>query len=253
MTLPSKDTLERIKLAFGIVIGGLLLVLLTAMLIWPGRVAGGVAKHLAAAGIEVSKFAFLGVEAKIIKAGEVVEEAAAKAQAELDSANARLTELQHLLRCLGAGTCSAAEQAKIAAMQTSATDAAPVLKAARQDFDNAIQLVRQATAVLTTLAPPASTGERAWIAISGGDRDLAAAQHEVGKLRAAGFPAGQVGLLLQDDWYRTVVYYPTREAANNAAPAIAKALGRQPYFREFNRWCPNAVAVENKFVRCGAS
>ncbi|MGX1790355.1 SPOR domain-containing protein [Bosea sp. NPDC055332] len=253
MTLPSKDILERIKLAFGIAIGGLLLVLLTAMLIWPGRVAGGMAKHLAAAGIEVSKFAFLGVEAKIIKAGEVVEEAAAKARSELDKANARLAELQHLLRCLGAGTCSAAEQAKIAALRTSAADPSPVMEAAREDLDNVIKVVRQATAVLTTLAPLVSTGERAWIAISGGDRDLAAAQHEVEKLRAAGFPAGQIGLLLQDGWYRTVLYYPTREAANNAATAIAKALGRQPYFREFNRWCPNAVEVENKFVRCGAA
>lgn len=157
--MPSKDLLERIKLAFGIVIGGLRLALLAAMLIWPGRVAGSMAKHLAAAGIEVSKFAFLGIEAKIIKAGEVVEEAAAKARAELDNGNAKLAELPHLLLCLGAGTCSATEQGKIAAIRMSTADPSPILESARQDFDSAIQ-VRQATAALTT-TPPASTGERA--------------------------------------------------------------------------------------------
>lgn len=245
--LPSKDTLERLRLAFGTLIGALLFALLVMLFIWPATVLTWAGNRLSAAELEITEFAVFGVRLRSLQqASRQAQDQLAVARSEIDrleDENARLqTELA---------------ERTIIAPDPLDPFVAPVIEpgpAVTSDLsgqlNQAIRSLEDAQQAVGTRAeaPPA---ERSWIAIFGADRTVAAADDEYVALTAAGYDGA---LLWREGFYRTVAFFPSRSEALSALPALAAVMRREGYVREFNSWCPGAraSAEDDRIVICSA-
>lgn len=98
-------------------------------------------------------------------------------------------------------------------------------------------------------AVPAGTTENivevpgaSWVLIAGGDKSLDAAVSQVGITKRvlanrSLSGAGNVALMSVSGWYRTVIPFQTRAAAQNALNTLISALPYGGYLRDIPRWC----------------
>jgi hypothetical protein len=98
--------------------------------------------------------------------------------------------------------------------------------------------------VQTAAPPPEALG---WAVVAGADATLPAALHEAERL-AGMAEAGDPAILWRAPWYRTVARFPTREAAQRAAPRLARALNRETFVRALSDWCPGAAPERREGV-----
>lgn len=242
--LPSKDTLERLRLAFGTLIGALLFALLVMLFVWPATVLTWVGDRLSAAELEITEFAVFGVRLRSLQqASQQAQDQLAVARSEIDRLEAENARLQTEVaeRFITAPDPSVAPAIEPAPAPSS--ELRDQLNQAIRSLEDAQQAVGSRTE-----APPA---ERSWIAIFGADREVPAAEDEYNRLNQAGYDGA---MLWREGFYRTVAFFPSRSEALGALPALARVMGREGYVREFNSWCPGAraSAEDDRIVICSA-
>ncbi len=88
------------------------------------------------------------------------------------------------------------------------------------------------------------------LVVFGGDVSPEAARPEVERARAAGFPAAAI--YHRQGAYRSVVEFPTSEAAAEALPRIKglSRAARDAYMVSLATWCPNAVRSASGVTEC---
>lgn len=231
--LPSKDTLERVRLTFGTVVSALLFALLVLLLVRPGAVLGWATDRLSEAELEVTEFMVFGVRLQSLRqASREAQDQIAVARSEIDRLEAENADLRSQI-------------ASLSSLPPAIVAPAPGPDL-REQLNAAIRSLEEAQPSPRTEAPAA---EGSWIAIFGADRTLPAAEFEYNTLIAAGY---QGALLQRDGFYRTVAVFPSRSEAAAALPALARVMRREGYVREFNAWCPGAIATDDvRIVRCG--
>ena len=85
-----------------------------------------------------------------------------------------------------------------------------------------------------------------WAVVTGADRELDAAMFEVNNLKEKGYR--MVQLWLRDGWYRTVIIFANREAAENNLKKIKREFRETAFIINLNRWCPEAVEIEEGVI-----
>jgi hypothetical protein len=84
------------------------------------------------------------------------------------------------------------------------------------------------------------------VVVAGSDLSLEGARYETRRL------AGEwdAMVLRRGKWFVTVVPFDRESAARTAVAPIAEATGRQPFVREFARWCPTPRTAEEGVLVC---
>jgi len=88
-----------------------------------------------------------------------------------------------------------------------------------------------------------------WIIVAGGDKDIAAAQHEIKKSLDNGFK--DVNLFFRDNYYRTVIgKYASYIDAYNTLFDVKEKINRTSYVVRSDKWCtaPSYDATRKLFV-----
>ncbi|MGG5890127.1 toll/interleukin-1 receptor domain-containing protein [Falsiroseomonas sp. HC035] len=88
------------------------------------------------------------------------------------------------------------------------------------------------------------------LVVFGADNSAAAARPEVDRAKQNGFPSATI--YRRQGSYRSVIEFPTAQAANAALPQI-RALSqtsRGAYVRQLLAWCPNGTREANGFTEC---
>jgi hypothetical protein len=94
--------------------------------------------------------------------------------------------------------------------------------------------------------PVRETGR--WAIVAGADQEKRAAMHELNKLLESGYE--NVQLWVKDDWYRTLVVYNNKSAADQQLPALKRRFRESAYIINLNEWCPNPKEVEEGVFEC---
>jgi len=95
-----------------------------------------------------------------------------------------------------------------------------------------------------SLPPPSLTGQ--WAVVAGADRDVDAALFEVNKLKEQGYQIVQ--LWLRDGWYRTVIVFENREAAENNLRKLKQVFRESAFITNLNEWCPEPIEIEDGLI-----
>lgn len=85
-----------------------------------------------------------------------------------------------------------------------------------------------------------------WGIIIGADKTSLAAEDEVKAAIKADFTQEQVQIYLRNDWYRTVIIFPTKKEAEEKKNK-ARKIRNSAYIVNFNSWCPKKEKKENYF------
>lgn len=117
---------------------------------------------------------------------------------------------------------------------------------------------RQIQEVTATSAPgtgtqtqPVPSNRKPWVVVVGADRTLKAAQAEVEIAKSKGFEDARI--LLRDDWYRTVVPFPTEQQAAAKLTEISTQIREGSFIRDLNKWCEKLQSKESgegKYDKC---
>lgn len=237
-----KDVLDRLKLSLELliytaVIGVILLAIFRADI-----VGGRISQIFREAGWNLKEVTLFG--AKL----EPLTEAAAKAESDLKEITARYSAAIDLLKCQSSSNCDATQASMIGDLIGTEPSIISQVSGSIDAVNQAIREAETLNSALQATQPETPASGGGWIAIVGADRTVESANDEVKRLRANDFD--KAGLLFADGWYRTVVFFDSREAAQAALPTITRVLGRAPYIREFDKWCRGAVQGPD-FIRCG--
>jgi hypothetical protein len=163
---------------------------------------------------------------------------------------------------LTAATEEAALRTQLAGEKLQEVKDTPGLSTADQQkaVNEALELVTSASARLQSAeqrvkasAPGTrSTSDReAWVAVVGADRDLPGAQDELARTRTAGFTGGFIAL--REGWYRTVIPFPSRAAAESSLSSVHQQIRSGAYLRELGSWCLDQEKLPDGVIRCGAA
>jgi hypothetical protein len=212
--LATKDILENTKSGFDLIRNLAIVALIVIFLAWPQLI------NRAFTGLGIEEFDLWGFKGKT-SLTHVAQDLAFQLQV-----NARLTAALKRLDPHNE-VISAAEAAQANAGQTLAANAAQIGAA------------QQATA---------SSGS--WAVVFGADTTADAAKQEIDRAQAKKFE--EVKLYLRQDWYLSVIEFPTREAAIAALPQI-KNLSRYSggaYIVNLSNWCPSSTQGSDNVLVC---
>jgi hypothetical protein len=238
MPYPTKDQLERAKLSLEMIVY-VVVISVVVLLLWRGDYfAAKIGQAISRAGLKVEEVNLWLVKLKV-------------SSDTLSTAQATLAEYKTLVACAHRRTCTPVQVTAVEALITGATS--PQTAAVEREINEAIQqneqLVQTAEERVARDQPVSQrSAGGGWMALAGADRTLPAAQYEVDQLKVA-FP--RTDILLADGWYRTVVRFDSEADARSSMAQIRNLTKREPYVREFNAWCPGAVAQPG-FIRCGS-
>jgi len=87
-----------------------------------------------------------------------------------------------------------------------------------------------------------------WAIDAGADREKEAAMYELNKLQGSGYE--NVQLWVKDDWYRTMIVYQNKSAADQQLPALKRRFRESAYIINLNEWCPNPTEVDEGVFEC---
>jgi len=87
-----------------------------------------------------------------------------------------------------------------------------------------------------------------WAIVAGADREKEAAMYELNKLLESGYK--DVQLWVKDDWYRTMIVYQNKSAADQQLPALKRRFRESAYIINLNEWCPNPKEEEDGVFEC---
>jgi muconolactone delta-isomerase len=92
--------------------------------------------------------------------------------------------------------------------------------------------------------PPPPSGQ--WAVVAGADREVDAAMFEVNRLKEQGYRIVQ--LWRRDGWYRTVIIFKNREAAENNLNRLKREFRKTAFITNLNEWCPEPVEIEDGLI-----
>lgn len=93
--------------------------------------------------------------------------------------------------------------------------------------------------------PPMSLSGR-WAIVAGADREVESAMFEVDQLKEKGYP--NVQLWKRDGWYRTVIIFEDREAAENDLRKLKKAFRESAFITNLHEWCPDPIEIKEGLI-----
>jgi len=105
------------------------------------------------------------------------------------------------------------------------------------------QILKEIRSDQSSPRPPQS-GQ--WAIVAGADREVDAAMFEVNKLKEQGYRIVQ--LWLRDGWYRTVIIFENREAAENNLKKLKRIFRESAFITNLNEWCPEPVEIEDGLI-----
>jgi hypothetical protein len=243
MPYPTKDQLERAKLSLEMVVY-VVVISVVILLLWRGDYfAGKIGQAINRAGLKVEEVNLWLIKLKV-------------SSDTLSTAQATLADYKALIACTHRRNCTPAQVTSVESLVGGISN--PQTATVEREINEAIQqteqlvqtaeerIARDQPALRDVIAQRTAAG--GWIALIGADRTLPAAQDEVDRVKSS-FP--RTDILFADGWYRTVVRFDSEADARAASSQIRSLTKREPYVREFNLWCPGAVAQPG-FTRCGS-
>jgi len=94
--------------------------------------------------------------------------------------------------------------------------------------------------------PVQETGR--WAIVAGADKEKEAAMYELRKLRDMGYE--RVQLWKKEDWYRTLIPFRNRSAAEQQLNKLKREFRNSAYIANLDEWCPNPKEVEEGVFEC---
>jgi hypothetical protein len=236
LAFPSKDQLERAKLTLELIIYFTVVIFIAVAVIAPQRISQALSSVFARSGAQLEEVDLLFVKFKLTDT--------------LSDAQSTIITLRKLVVCEKARTCTP-EQSQAIDKYVSEGDKPGATTTALTDAIKNAESIRAKIQQQTTSEGRAEVVAKSdnWIVIFSASQSLDGAKFEIGNTKKD-FPKTQI--LFSDGWYRTVVVFDTESEAKNAVGKIASLTRQQPYVRNLNAWCPNAVAKAD-FTQCGSA
>jgi hypothetical protein len=236
LSFPSKDQLERAKLTLDVLVYFSVIIFIVVAIIAPQRITQALSGAFAQSGARLEEVDLLFMKFKLTDT--------------LSDAQSTIIELRKLVVCEKSSNCTS-DQVKTINTYVSEGDNRGSVATALGD---AIQKVEKLRDVIPQQVTPSGQADAVsksgdWVVIFSASQSLEGAQHEL-KAVQKDFPT-TTRILLGGGWYRSVVAFGVESDAKAAVSKIRDITHQQPYVRNFNTWCPNAVS-KGDYTQCGA-
>lgn len=226
---PSKDTLDRIKLAFELVTKFLIVALIIGAVFFTSFIADIGKTLMVGLNIRIKEIELFGI--KLEGVSEDLKDSVASIS-DLRKVNSTLSTL---LSCSVTNSCTQVQKAEVDATLKRSTAAAKAAEETTERLERTIADTEKQIAEITKQVASPSDGTSRWIVITGSDRDIASAEFEAKKLRES-YPTTVI--LKNKGRFRTVAVFPDKAAARAAEGNIERIMKRPPYSRSLTDWCP---------------
>lgn len=232
-----ESRLKNLKEGLGVLRELAVIIIVGFLFLWPAFIT----RRLEAAGFEISSIG--GIEVKRVQRSS---EETGEARQRTEAVEQRVDSIRQELTRLASRVTNAQVRQEIQNLSAQLDTSVTTVRSIGRDLTASLQAQES---FLRQAQPADADDDGRWGIVVGGTRTYAGALDELRRARGAGYSL--VSIYQRQNWFRTVIEFPSSADAQAALQTVRARVRSTAYVVDLQNWCPNrGEGGQENLYRC---